>query len=134
MEKLHLTLGQFEIANLEELYERLRDIRASVGSQQEVARILNHDQAQISRYERGKRIPTLNYIRQLSRCAGLPFTEEQYLLGLAGAGIPTRLPSPEQIRNGMEAYCLDIQRDWYPSIIVDHNFGIWVMNQAAYDV
>jgi transcriptional regulator with XRE-family HTH domain len=134
MQTLHSTLSQFELANLEELYQRLREIRSSIGSQQDVARILNHDQAQISRYERGKRIPSLSYIRLLSRCAGLPFTEEQYLLGLAGAGIPTRLPSPEQIKNGMEAYCRDIQNDWYPSIIVDHNFGIWVMNQAAYDV
>ena len=134
MQKLQSTPSQFEMSNLEELYERLREIRAGIGSQQEVARLLSHDQAQISRYERGKRVPTLSYIRQLSRRAGLPFTEEQYLLGLAGAGIPTRLPSPEQIKNGMDAYCRDIQNDWYPSIIVDHNFGIWVMNEASYDV
>jgi transcriptional regulator with XRE-family HTH domain len=134
MKKLQATMNQVESANLEELYQRLREIRASIGSQQEAAKILNHGQALISRYESGKRLPSLAYIRQLSRSVGLPFIEEQYLLALAGASIPTRLPSPEQIINGMEAYGLDIQRDWYPSIIVDHNFGIWVMNEAAYDV
>jgi transcriptional regulator with XRE-family HTH domain len=128
------SLSQADLANLEELYQRLREIRAGIGSQQEVARLLSHDQSQISRYERGKRVPPLAYIRQLVRHAALPFIEEQYLLALAGACVPTRLPSIEQIKNGMEAYCLDIQHDWYPSIIVDHNFGIWVLNEAAYDV
>src|SRR5687767_12850911 len=117
--------SQFELENLQELANRLREIREkSFGTQVDAQIKLNHDQGLISRYETGKRIPPLSYIRHLSRMAALAFTEEQYLLGLAGATIPTRMPSPEQIINGMDAYCTDIQRDWYPCIIVDHNFGI----------
>jgi hypothetical protein len=135
MHKQKQKYSQFELENLQELSRRLREIRENViGTQVEAQKKLNHHQGLISRYESGKRIPPLSYIRHLARTATLSFTEEQYLLGLAGATIPTRMPSTEQIKRGMEAYCIDIQRDWYPCIIVDHNFGIWAMNNAAYDV
>jgi transcriptional regulator with XRE-family HTH domain len=126
---------QFEFENLQELARRLREIRENaLGTQLEAEKKLNLNQTLISRYENGRRKPPLNYIRQLSRMVNLPFIEEQYLLGLAGVTIPTRMPSPEQIKRGMEAYSADVQRDWYPCIIVDHLFGIWALNNAAYDV
>jgi hypothetical protein len=135
MQKKKQKYSQFELENFQELAKRLQEIReTSFGTQLQAQKKLNHNQTLISRYETGDRVPPMSYIRHFSRKAALPFTEEQYLLGLAGATIPTRMPSSEQITKGMEAYCLDIERDWYPCIIVDHNFGIWALNNAAYDV
>lgn len=127
-------LKAFQDATQCELCQRLREIRGLLGTQEEAAIKLNHDQSLISRYENGRRIPPLNYIRQLARSAKLTYIEEQYLLGLAGVLIPTKMPSPEQIQKGIDIYCRDIQSDWYPSMIVDHNFGIWVMNEAIYEI
>lgn len=134
MRNLERERKAFEDITRSDLCQRLREIRANLGTQEVVAALLNHDQSLISRYEQGKRIPSLNYIRQLARHVKLSYIEEQYLLGLAGVLVSTRMPSPEQIQNGMIAYCRDMQHDWYPSAIVDHNFGIWVMNEAAYEV
>src|SRR5258706_10428454 len=92
----------FKIKKLEELQDCIRKARASVGTGTEVEKLVPYDQASISKFENGRRKPSLEYLRTLAQIAKVSYLEEMRWLGMAGYLPWTRMPSQERIPQELE--------------------------------
>lgn len=125
-------IQSFRSRKQKELQARIRQARLKIGTGVDIASWLGVDQATISRFETGKRLPSADFLSRLARITGVSYVEELHWLGLAGYLPWTRMPSARQTIEGLELYCRDIAKDYYPSIIIDYRFTMWAMNPAAY--
>jgi transcriptional regulator with XRE-family HTH domain len=109
--------------------QRLRD--KTNKTQEELAKAVFVDKNTVSRWERGIHCPDVGIIEEISKFLGLSYPEEYFLLGLAGHITRTRMPRIEQIKEMLAPYIYDIERDPFPSVIIDYRFTQWVKNPKA---
>jgi transcriptional regulator with XRE-family HTH domain len=81
--------------------------------------------------EKDRRVPKPDTIDKLGKCLGLNYLEVNYLNGLAGHILPTRLPPREYVIDTLDAIGEALKTFPYPAYVVDYQFRIWLANRAT---
>ena len=81
--------------------------------------------------EKDRRIPKPDTIDKLGTCLGLNYVEVNYLNGLAGHILPTRLPPRDYVIETLNAIAEALADFPYPAYVVDYQFRVWLANRAT---
>src|SRR5690606_13394004 len=109
---------------------RLRTLAGK--SQAKLAEALFVDENTIARWEQDVHRPgSIEIIEDISKQFSLSYSQEYFLLGLAGHVLKTRMPRLSQIKEVLGHYIIDIEENAFPSVIVDYRFTQWAKNSKA---